>query len=309
VQPGSENTLGLTQSLTLPIEIVDFDPVGHTASARPSNSGNNTGYSPRFLDPSTLLVGGAAPIERYTITSSGLDPLNIAGLPSILAPSGPFKLDNGIAFTSNGAVADVTVQPARQLGTFPLGGSNSQPSIAPEPTLGRVFFLARYDGTTYSSVAPSGIAGFDFNSFLPTAFLPLNIAATDGAPTTTAMDLIRWGQDGLAALTSTGTIYLIRGPAVVPQLLQTSAPPVLDVNVSGSLQHGSGNAVLTLSGTNFLPGVAATWNGAYRTTTLLDATHITVDIPATDLVSPGTASIVAANPGSATSKTVTVIIN
>jgi hypothetical protein len=51
------------------------------------------------------------------------------------------------------------------------------------------------------------------------------------------------------------------------------------------------------------------WNGAYRTTTLLDATHITVDIPAADLVSPGTASIAAANPGSATSTTVTAIIN
>jgi hypothetical protein len=312
VQPGSENTLGLTQSVTESTEIVDFDPVARTASARPSNSGYNCGYSPRFLDPSTLLVAGCnSPLlQRYTVTSSGVNPLDVAASSSLLAASGPFKLVNGMAFTSNGGVADVKSQPARQLGTFPFSFStNTQASVMPELTLGRVFFLAAYDGATYSSVNPSGIAAFDPNTFLPAAFVPLNIAAIEGTLPYTPMDVIRWGQDGLAALTSSGTIYLLRGPAVVPQLLQTNTPPILAASSPGTVQHGSGNAVLTLSGTNFLPGVAVTWNGTYRTTTMVDATHITVDIPAADLTSPGTASIVAANPGAAPSTAITVTIN
>lgn len=99
---------------------------------------------------------------------------------------------------------------------------------------------------------------------------------------------------------STGTIYLMRGPEVLSQLLGTSAPPVL-ASAPQALQHGSGNTVLTLSGSNFLPGVAAFWNGSYRTTTLMDSTHITIDVPYNDQLSPGSATITCSNPGSAAS--------
>jgi len=54
---------------------------------------------------------------------------------------------------------------------------------------------------------------------------------------------------------------------------------------------------------------AAIWNGSYRTTTLLDSGHVTVDIPVSDLTSPGTASLAASNPGSASSAPITITIN
>jgi hypothetical protein len=108
-------------------------------------------------------------------------------------------------------------------------------------------------------------------------------------------------------LTNDGIIYLVRGPAILPQLLQTNAAPVL--SSPGSVQHGTGNLVLNLSGANLLPGVAITWNGAYRTTNWVDATHVSIDIAAEDLVSPGTASLVATNPGSPSSPIVIVTIN
>ena len=307
VQPGSENTLALTP-FSLPIEIVDFDPVAGTFSVRPSNSGTNSGSSPRFLNSSTLFVGSGSLLQSYTVTSSGLNPLNIAASSSVIGVSGgPFKLVNGIAFTSNGGVTNVTTQPATQLGTFPVNFQNTEASVAPDPTLGRVFFLAAYDGiSSYTSNSPTGIAAFDSNTFQPAAFVPLNLAVNETTLPYTAIDVIRWGQDGIAALTNSGTIYLLRGPAVVPQLLQTNTPPVLSASLPSPVQHGSGNTVLMLSGSNFLPGIAVTWNGTYRTTTLVDANHITVDIPAADLISPGTASIVATNPGSASSIAVTV---
>jgi trimeric autotransporter adhesin len=52
-----------------------------------------------------------------------------------------------------------------------------------------------------------------------------------------------------------------------------------------------------------------TWNGNSRTTTILDATHVTVAIPASDLAATGSASVVAVNPGGLASNAITVTIN
>jgi trimeric autotransporter adhesin len=314
MQPGSEDTFALTQGVSPTVQIIDFDPANHTAAVRPSNSGSNQGFNPQFLDPSTLFVedNSYSLLDSYTISSSGLNLFNASTSSSVLPAYGPFKLANGMAFTSYGGVADVTTQPARPLGTFPLVSVNSynlEADFVPDPTLGRAFYLAGYDGTNYTAQAASGIAAFDSNTFEPAGFFPLNIADIEGTTASNAVDLLRWGQDGLAALTSSGTIYLLRGPAVVPQLLQTNAPAVLSSGVPGTLQHGSGNVVLTLSGSGFLPGAAVMWNGCYRTTTIVDSSHVSVAIPASDLAQVGTAIITIINPGAAASAPLTISIN
>ena len=134
----------------------------------------------------------------------------------------------------------------------------------------------------------------------------MNIPAIEGNTNYSVVDLVRWGQDGLAALTSTGHIYLVHGPFVVPQLLNTNSPVV--ISAAAALTHGSGNTWLTITGSNFVPGVAVTWNGSYRTTRIVDATHVSVAIPAGDLVSAGTASLAATNPGATASAPLTVTI-
>jgi hypothetical protein len=75
------------------------------------------------------------------------------------------------------------------------------------------------------------------------------------------------------------------------------------------MTHGAGKTLLTLTGSNFLPGVAITWNGSYRTTTIVDATHVTIALTAADIASAGTASAVATNPGVPASAALTVTIN
>jgi hypothetical protein len=52
-----------------------------------------------------------------------------------------------------------------------------------------------------------------------------------------------------------------------------------------------------------------TWNGSYRTTRIVDATHIAVNIPASDLGAAGAASITAVNPGGPASNAITITIN
>jgi len=78
----------------------------------------------------------------------------------------------------------------------------------------------------------------------------------EGNTSFTGVDLIRWGQDGLAALTSSGHPYLLRGAAVVPQLLNQNSAAVLSSSSVTTVAHGSGNTLLTLTGSNFVPGGA-----------------------------------------------------
>jgi hypothetical protein len=130
--------------------------------------------------------------------------------------------------------------------------------------------------------------------------------------------MLRFGQDGIALLsvgntqTSSGAvtqILLLSGPFVTPQLLTTNTDAALTASSQTTIAHGTGNTLLTLTGSNFTPGVAVTWNGSYRTTTFVDATNVTVAIPASDLSSAGSGSLVATNPGASASKPLTVTIN
>jgi hypothetical protein len=130
-----------------------------------------------------------------------------------------------------------------------------------------------------------------------------------GHTTTFSPVYVPLGQDGLAILTSTGNVYLLCGPAIVPQLLNTNTSAILSSSSLTSVTHGTGNTVLALSGTNFAPVVAVLWNGSYRTTTIVDPAHVSVVIPANDLGSVGTATITAVNPGTAASVPLSFKIN
>jgi trimeric autotransporter adhesin len=67
---------------------------------------------------------------------------------------------------------------------------------------------------------------------------------------------------------------------------------------------------VTVTGSGFVQGATARWNGSDRTTYFVDSSHLSVAIPATDIQSAGTASLTVKNPGatSATSS-VTFTIN
>ena len=139
--------------------------------------------------------------------------------------------------------------------------------------------------------------------------LSLPFETFEGNTGFTGVDVFRWGQDGRAVLSSGGNVYLVRGGAIVPELLTVNSAASLTASSTTSITHGSGNTLLTLTGSNFVPGMAVTWNGSYRTTTLVNSTQATVAIPASDLVSTGTASLVATNPGAPGSNTLQITIN
>jgi hypothetical protein len=305
IQPGSEDTIAINTPFWGPAgTIVDFDKVSRQVTTRPSTlSTANAGGEMHFLDSSTLIFESS--LSRYTVTPSGIGSL----ISSIPIDGSAFKLAKGVAYSSSGNIVDVTALPSKKLGTLavtpPYYGSQAD-SVAPDLAIGRVFLTASQDGGTYNVLGGSGVVAFDTTTLLPTGYTPFAVDSSVSPPIT-GVDLFRWGQDGIATLNSTGTIYLMRGPAVVPQLLGTSTPPALAG--APTLQHGAGNTVVTLSGSNFLPGVAAHWNGSYRTTKLIDSTHIAIDVTYNDLLSPGSAIITCSNPGSSTSAPITINVN
>jgi hypothetical protein len=265
----------------------------------------------RFLDASTLFVNSdSSALTYFGVDANGFT--STTGTTSYLTQFNCFKIAGGKAFATGGGVAAVSSGGGvTQIGSFTLPSSYYSYSsgtalVAPDISLGLAFLPGSTSSTTYGYV--DGILSYDLGNYLRTGSIALNLSAIEGSTNYSIQDLVRWGQDGLAAVTSTGHIYLVRGPFVVPQLLSTNTAAVLTGSSVSTINHGAGNTLITLTGSNFVPGVAVNWNGSYRTTTIADANHLTVAIPASDLTAAGTGSLTAVNPGAATSPPVTITI-
>jgi hypothetical protein len=312
-QPGTENTIALDLGEDDGDAIYDFNPVTQTAAIRGQNTGPDTGSCIVFPDAGDLLAfdidTSGATFNHYTVTAAGFTSFdNSQYTESTLNEFGCFKTSGAQAFAVLGGVANYSASPATQQGAFSIPSNDSNfglQDVAPDISLGLVFFAV--NGEPNSSAVDS-IAAYDSTTYLPSETMQLDFAAIEGTAPFGVPDLIRWGQDGLAVLTSNGNIYLLRGPFVVPQLLNQNSAANLASSSVTTIAHGAGNTLFTLTGTNFVPGVAVTWNGSYRTTTIMDATHVTVAIPASDLANTGSGSLVAANPGAPASNTLTVTI-
>jgi hypothetical protein len=334
-QPGTENTVALDLGDWAGNAIFDFNPTTQTAAIVGQASGPYSGSCIAFLDAGDMLAfdtdTSGATFDHYTVTAAGFTYYNYSQYTeSTLKDFGCFKLSGGLAFANAGGVANPATVPATQIGVFPVGGGGGYTtwgSFAPDTSLQSAFFMvdtqivvnpscnfpSNFDGIGYCTYLPNttadGIESFNENTFVPTGSVYLNMEAIEGNSSYTGVDVIRWGQDGLAVLTSGGHIYLMRGPFVVPQLLNLNSAASLASSSITSITHGAGNTLLTLTGSNFVPGVAVTWNGSYRTTTIVDAAHVTVAIPASDLAAAGSGTLVATNPGASASSALTVTIN
>jgi hypothetical protein len=155
-------------------------------------------------------------------------------------------------------------------------------------------------------------------SYESTRYVMVGSQQFTGLPS--GLDLLRWGRDGLAWHTSlgfpfggtsgTGKIILMRGPFVLPEWSTVNPTPALTSASPASATARSGNLMLTVVGSGFVPGVVARWNAAERTTTFVDSTHVTVAIPASDLSQSGSsATLDANNPGSGNSNSISFPIN
>jgi uncharacterized protein (TIGR03437 family) len=97
----------------------------------------------------------------------------------------------------------------------------------------------------------------------------------------------------LRAGTHGRSVWEIAIPLNVPSL-----QPVIATLTPATVDAGSGNFVLSVAGSNLLPGTVVRWNGLSRKTSFVDAGHLTVQITAEDVASAGRASVIAFNQSS-----------
>lgn len=85
---------------------------------------------------------------------------------------------------------------------------------------------------------------------------------------------------------------------ILVPLGNSSLQPVISSVAPASAKSGGAEFTLSVTGSNFVPRTVVRWNGQSRPTTLLDDSHLTVKIPASDIAAVGRASVMAFNSGS-----------
>jgi trimeric autotransporter adhesin len=311
--PGTETTLAVDFSGSDGI----LDINGSTGTFRPNFGGDNF---PAFGDASHLYtydnLSTGAEFYRYGINANGMTLIDGTTLDGMGGFSGGFQLANGLVYGAGGGIANPSTTPPSQIATLPLvdfyGSGDTAPGVGnvPDSSLQKEFLMLE----NLAGTSAYGLVRYDLTTYLPEALLGMPASASGVSSNWT---MLRWGQDGLALLSYDNfgvnppavVMMLLRGPFVVPQELGTNSAASLTSSSATTITHGNGNTMLTLTGSNFLPGVAVMWNGSYRTTTIVDATHVAVTIPASDLASTGTVTLVATNPGTSTSNALQITID
>jgi Beta-propeller repeat len=238
--------------------------------------------------PNNVAVGGTRFIGNSDVYgwqnayyATGMLHFVISGNELLEAPgfSGPYGLgafatDGKNLFDVNGQVYD----PAT--GTLVGTLTSSGVAIFRDPSSGRIFLAQS-----------GGFAIFDSTTFAQVGFA--------GGPSAATLRLGQWGRNGLYDLVPNSSGYDLAqmrsnffnsspGPNPTPSVLSLDPSPV---------SSKGPNFVLTVKGSQFVPGAVVQWNGTDRTTQWIDASTLAADIPAADIALPGTATLSVINPG------------
>jgi hypothetical protein len=217
--------------------------------------------------------------------------------------------DGTLLYTSAGQVWDPSKQ--LQVGTFPVTTYNatSYPnlySLALDTDLGKVFTIGDQSYAGNSSALTISAYGKQ----------TLNVAGNLAFPQITYpaySNLVRWGSNGFAFIAPGANLtdqelYLTRSSALAPAA-PNPAPTLSGISPTAATA-GDPAFTLALSGANFRPTSAVSWNGAALQTTYVSSTQLSAAVPASNIAQSGTAKVGVTNPapggGSSTTLTFTI---
>ena len=165
--------------------------------------------------------------------------------------------------------------------------------------------------TTPVTVTVTGIGfvnGLSLEFVTGSASIPIFTAYVSSTTMTAFIDA------SLLTVPRTATIRLIDPDYPVSTTLSfaiTSAPAgkaTLTFLSPASVAAGGPRTVIQLNGSGFANGCTAQWNGAALSTTLFNASQLSVEIPAALTALPGPGSITVVNPGAAASNALTFTV-
>lgn len=169
-----------------------FDTIAWGASDQTLSATASSGYNGGALSVFQVIPSGAVPL------ATGTAAFNVGELHS--------DFGTGLIYSDDGKVADPTTQAV-------VGSYNASGLAAPDSSLNRVFILGQ-------TSAQANTNNFTIDSFDEKAYTPIS-SMTLGNLLGTPVQLIRWGNSGLAVLTmnqdngSQGMLYLVQDATFV----------------------------------------------------------------------------------------------
>jgi hypothetical protein len=206
------------------------------------------------------------------------------------AVDGKITYSGGRIFSDGGGVVDPSPAPPNTpqlLGRLVGGGSSTV-----DTTINGAFFLDQNSGQTYHVLTAA-----DPTHFVTTGSVQLDNLTGD------AFDLIRWGGNGIAfrmakdfSGNGSGRVISLDGYFVLPpSSVPNPAPTASSLSPNSAVAPGR-NTWVTITGSNFVPGSVALWNGLQRTTVFVNSRKLRMAIPAADLVQPAVNKVRVSNP-------------
>jgi hypothetical protein len=261
------------------------------------------------LNPASAVAGG--PGFTLTVTGTNL----VAG--SVVRWNGADRVTTYASATQLTAAipaADIAVAGTAQVTVFNLapggGASNPQTLTITNPVpattgLNPVFAVAGGPGFTLT------VTGRDFVAGSAVRWNGANRATT--YVSATQLTAVIPPADIALAGTAAVTVFTPApgGGASNPQAFTVLNPvPTITSLSPPSVVVGGPGFTLTVTGTNFVLSSVVRWNGADRATTFVSPTQLRAVIPATDLLTAGTARVTVFNPppGGGTSNSVNLVV-
>lgn len=309
IMPGAHDTIS-TCGYADGIQVWDVTDSG--ATARPlTKSLVNDVYEGSVLawgSPTQLYSNdeGLSPssFHRFTVYPTNFEEDDSTYLDMI---DGKITYSGGLVYTDGGGIADPSPAPPNTPELVGRLTGASGGSSAADTSINGVYYLESNNYGLNSRV----LSSFDAAHFLPSGSVQLDNLDGD------AFDLIRWGGDGLAFRTATdfwgngiGRIVLLQGAFLLPPSLVPNPQPSPTNLSPASVTHPGFNTWVTITGSNFVPGSVALWNGSARTTKFVNSGQLQVAIAVADLATPKTAKIRVVNPlpGGGTSAALTFVV-
>ncbi len=247
-----------------------------------------------FASGTTLYGYYSDTLSEVTVSSTGG---TLAQQWNNLVTGNTFQYSGGLIFGGNGEEFDPTTGLLE--GTFDVGSSGccNAAQVLPDSAIDRAFALAQ---TPFFS--SFGITSYNLSQFTPLAVASLaDFASTSGSTS----KFIQWGPNGLAFImisnsccgSPTTQVVLVQSPTLLLTDTKAVKPaPVAHSSTPATVAHGSGNMLLTVRGSGFVPGSVVHWNNKAFSAKYVNENQMNVYVPKAAIAAPGTAAVMVENP-------------
>ncbi len=287
----------LTSGASASVTVVNPAPGGGTSNAV-TFSVTNPAPAITTIVPDQVLAAG--PQFALTVNGSGF----VNG--SIVRVNGEERQTvfiNGAQLTATVLATDIAAG-----GGVSVTVANPAPGggVSNAVTLSIINPVPTISGFNPTAIA-AGSAAFSLK-VLGNGFVPGSVVNWNGSPRTTTFD--NSGQVSAQILAAdiatagSASITVVNpapggGTSNTLSFTISSQPnpvPTLTTLNPNSLPAGSAAFILTVNGTNFVPGSVVNWNGSPRATTFVSDIQVTAQINAGDVATQGSASVTVVNP-------------